>query len=126
MWCTSQTSEQVHNLYSFMAHMSGEEQWTNYGGKGVGRAINSKLYALISDDDFRKHSWLDPGLFDYYEYKSCPSGLQGVLRPQLRGVDQIARLARCHQVPSRTGQFIRPIRWVMPSITRSCASRRCT
>ena len=41
------------------------------GGKGVGRAINSKLYALISDDDFRKHSWLDPGLFDYYEYKSC-------------------------------------------------------
>lgn len=71
MWCTSQTSEQVHNLYSFMAHMSGEEQWTNYGGKGVGRAINSKLYALISDDDFRKHSWLDPGLFDYYEYKSC-------------------------------------------------------
>ena len=71
MWCTSQTSEQVHNLYSFMAHMSGEEQWTNYGGKGGGRAINSKLYALISDDDFRKHSWLDPGLFDYYEYKSC-------------------------------------------------------
>ena len=71
MWCTSQTSEQVHNLYSFMAHMSGEEQWTNYGGKGVGRAINSKLYTKIDNKDFRKHSWLDPGLFDYYEYKSC-------------------------------------------------------
>ena len=71
MWCTTQTSEQVHNLYSFMAHMSGEEQWTSYGGRGVGRAINSNLYALIDDADFRKHSWLDPGLFDYYEYKSC-------------------------------------------------------
>lgn len=37
--------------------------------------------------------------------QELPSGLQGVLRPQLRGVDQIARLARCHQVPSRTGQL---------------------
>lgn len=70
MWCTSQTSEQVHNLYSFMAHMSTEEDWTNYG-KTACRGINSNLYALIADDDFRKHSWLDPELFDYYDYKSC-------------------------------------------------------
>ena len=72
MWCISQTSDQVHNLYSFMAHMSTEEDWTNYG-KSVGRSIVSTLYDQIADDDFRKHSWLDPAFFDYYNYKSCRS-----------------------------------------------------
>ena len=70
MWCLSQTSDQVHNLYSFMAHMSIEENWTNYG-KTVGRSINSHLYNSIANDDFRKHSWLDPAFFDFYNYKSC-------------------------------------------------------
>ena len=70
MFCTNQTSDQVHNLYSFIAHMSIEENWTNYG-KAVGRSINSHLYEKIADDDFRKHSWLDPDFFDYYDYKSC-------------------------------------------------------
>ncbi len=70
MWCTTQNSDQVHNLYSFIAHMSTEEDWTNYG-KTVCRGIASNLYALIADDDFRKHSWLDPALYDYYNYKSC-------------------------------------------------------
>lgn len=72
MWCTSQNPDQVSNLYSFIAHMSTEEDWTNYG-KTACRGINSRLYALIADDDFRKHSWLDEGLFDYYDYKSCRS-----------------------------------------------------
>lgn len=72
MWCTSQNSDQVNNLYAFIAHMSTEEDWTNYG-KTVCRGINSRLYALIADDDFRKHSWLDEKLFDYYDYKSCRS-----------------------------------------------------
>ena len=70
MWCLSQTSDQVNNLYSFLAHMSIEENWTNYG-KTVGRSINSHLYNSIANDDFRKHSWLDPAFFDFYNYKSC-------------------------------------------------------
>ena len=70
MWCTNQTSDQVQNLYSFIAHMSLEEDWTNYG-KSVGRSIVSNLYNQLADDDFRKHSWLDPAFFDYYDYKSC-------------------------------------------------------
>lgn len=70
LWCTTQTSDQVQNLYSFIAHMSIEENWTNYG-KTVGRSIPADLYESIADDDFRKHSWLDPQFFDYYEYKSC-------------------------------------------------------
>ena len=70
MWCTTQTSDQVGNLASFIAHMSTEENWTNYG-KTVGRSIVSTLYDQIADTDFRKHSWLDPDFFDYYEYKSC-------------------------------------------------------
>ncbi len=70
LWCTNQTSDQVNNLYSFIAHMSIEENWTNYG-KTVGRSINSHLYNEIADDDFRKHSWLDPAFYNYYDYKSC-------------------------------------------------------
>ncbi len=70
MWCVSMNPDQVSNLYSFIAHMSTEENWTNYG-KTVCRGIVSNLYNLIPDDDFRKHSWLDEDLFDYYDYKSC-------------------------------------------------------
>lgn len=70
MLCTTQTADQVHNLYSFIAHMSIEESWSVYG-HGVGRSINSNLYNEIADDDFRKHSWLDPDFFDFYNYKSC-------------------------------------------------------
>ncbi len=82
MWCTLQTSDAVNNLYSFMAHMSGEEQWTSYGGRGAGRAINSNLYNAIPNDDFRKHSWLDPNLFDFYEYKSCRPDYKEFFNPK--------------------------------------------
>lgn len=70
MWCTNLPSENTGNLAAFIAHMSTEENWTNYG-QTVCRGINSNLYAEIANDDFRKHSWLDPDLFDFYEYKSC-------------------------------------------------------
>lgn len=88
MWCTVQTSETVHNLYSFIAHMSTEEDWTNYG-KSVCRGINSNLYAEIADDDFRKHSWLDPGLFDYYDYKSCRPDYQTFFANTLKPLTSI-------------------------------------
>lgn len=72
MWCLSISETNVTNLATFMAHMSCEEAWTNYGWN-VGRGIVNVMYDQIADDDFRKHSWLDPDKFDYYEYKSCRS-----------------------------------------------------
>lgn len=100
MWCTTQSSETVHNLYSFMAHMSGEEQWTSYGGRGAGRGINSRLYELIDDADFRKHSWVDPGLFDYYDYKSC--------RPDARSFFDPTSTAQYHLPASLISIKFRP------------------
>lgn len=84
--CTNQTSDQVHNLYSFIAHMSIEENWTSYG-RVTGRSINSHLYDEIADDDFRKHSWLDPDFFDYYDYKSCRSDARTFFLQKYTGTD---------------------------------------
>ena len=86
MWCLSQTQDQVHNLYSFLAHMSIEENWTNYG-KTVGRSINSHLYNSIANDDFRKHSWLDPAFFDFYNYKSCRPDAKTFFLEKYSGTD---------------------------------------
>ena len=70
MWGLSQTADQVSNIVSFIAHMSIEQNYAVYGN-AAGRSIVSNLYDQIADDDFRKHSWLDPAFFDYYNYKSC-------------------------------------------------------
>ncbi|MDO4758932.1 MAG: RagB/SusD family nutrient uptake outer membrane protein [Rikenellaceae bacterium] len=86
MWCTTQTSDQVGNLHSFIAHMSTEENWTNYG-KTVGRSINKNLYDAIPSDDFRKHTWLDPQFFDYYEYKSCRPDAKTFFLERYNGTD---------------------------------------
>lgn len=59
LWALPQSSDQVTNLYSFVAHMTNEEDWTSYG-RGVGRAINRTVYERIPYSDWRKFSWLDP------------------------------------------------------------------
>ena len=47
--------------------MSGEAAW------GYGRyaqfGVSKRLYDAIPDEDWRKHSWLDPKKEEYYKYK---------------------------------------------------------
>lgn len=68
MWYIHYDSENIGNLVTFVAHMAPEETWTSYGWN-VGRGINKSLYEKINDTDFRKHSWIDPGKKEYYDYK---------------------------------------------------------
>ena len=63
IWGLPITSDNVTNLMNFQAHIGNEESW-GYGHQ-VGRAIDKEFYTKIDNKDFRKHSWLDPGLFDY-------------------------------------------------------------
>ena len=62
-------TDNVHNLGSFVSHMSNEETWTSYGWSSA-RGINKEVYALIPDSDWRKHSWIDPLRSSYYAYKT--------------------------------------------------------
>ncbi|MBQ6245202.1 MAG: RagB/SusD family nutrient uptake outer membrane protein [Bacteroidales bacterium] len=67
MWYIQYSAETIGNLNTFVAHMSSEETWTGYGC-AVGRGISKELYESIPDTDFRKHSWIDPGKYAYYDY----------------------------------------------------------
>lgn len=67
MWALSFSPTNMTNLLAFVSHMSNDQSWSIYR---CGRGINSNLYNSIADDDFRKHSWLDPDKFNYYNYKS--------------------------------------------------------
>lgn len=86
MWGLSQTADQVSNIVSFLAHMSIEQTYAVYG-YATGRSIVSNLYDQIADDDFRKHSWLDPEFFDYYEYKSCRTDAEAWFTTTYKGTD---------------------------------------
>ena len=68
MWYIQYSAETIGNLNTFVAHMSCEETWTSYGCAS-GRGISKEIYDAIPDTDFRKHSWIDPGKYDYYDYK---------------------------------------------------------
>lgn len=72
MWSVTFPAAQMDSssLKNFVVYMSTEESWSTYGWK-AGRGINKLLYDGINDTDFRKHSWLDPLKFDYYNYQSC-------------------------------------------------------
>lgn len=67
MWYLQYSTETIGNLNTFVAHMSGEETWTAYGC-AVGRGISKEIYDAIPDSDFRKHSWIDPAKYAYYDY----------------------------------------------------------
>lgn len=79
MWYISYSTETIGNLNTFVAHMSSEEVWTAYGC-AVGRGISKKVYDNIPDTDWRKHSWIDPAGYTYYNYPrnrdffTAPSG----------------------------------------------------
>lgn len=67
IWGLSLPTESVSNLFCFTAHMSNENEWSDYS---CGRGINSNTYNSINTYDFRRHSWLDPDR-NSYDYKSC-------------------------------------------------------
>ena len=68
MWYIQYSTETIGNLNTFVAHMSCEETWTAYGC-AVGRGISKEIYNAIPDSDFRKHSWIDPKKYNYYNYQ---------------------------------------------------------
>ena len=67
IWGLKTSSENLNNLLTYIAHMSGEAAW------GYGRyaqfGVSKRLYDAIPDEDWRKHSWLDPKKEEYYKYK---------------------------------------------------------
>ena len=67
MWYLQYSTETISNLNTFVAHMAPEETWTSYGC-AVGRGVPKNLYESIPDTDWRKHSWLDPAGYSYYDY----------------------------------------------------------
>lgn len=68
IWGVAQIAENIGNLIAFIPHICAEASWGYVPGYSA-LGVNRKLYESISDSDFRKHSWLDPGLLDYYDYK---------------------------------------------------------
>ena len=68
MWYIHYDAENMGNLCNFVGWMSGEADW-GYSSLTF-PSIDKSLYDKISDTDFRKHAWLDPAKFDYYEYKT--------------------------------------------------------
>ena len=67
MWGLTVSSELLVNLLAFNAHMSSDSLW-GYCYLSCPSASIS-FYNNIDDKDFRKHSWLDPRRFNYYDYK---------------------------------------------------------
>ena len=67
IWGIKVSAENLNNLLAFISHMSAEAAWgySRYAQFGA----SSALYDKIPDEDFRKHSWLDPKKEEYYNYK---------------------------------------------------------
>ncbi len=67
IWGLTTSSENLNNLLTFVSHISSEAAWgyARYAQFGVSK----RLYDAIPDEDWRKHSWLDPKREEYYAYK---------------------------------------------------------
>ena len=74
IWGIPVVSESVGNLTSFNAWISSEATWGYgyYAQFGAGKS----LYDNIADNDFRKHSFIDPKKSEYYDYKIAGSSDQ--------------------------------------------------
>ena len=68
MWHLHYDAENMGNLCNFTGWMSGEADW-GYASLTF-PSIDKSLYDKIGATDIRKHAWLDPAKFDYYEYKT--------------------------------------------------------
>ena len=71
VWGFSLVAENLGNLLTYVSHISSEASWgyARYAQFGV----SARLYDMIPDTDFRKHSWLDPKKEEYYAYKFAGS-----------------------------------------------------
>ena len=68
MWYINYSAETMGNLCNFTGWMSGEADW---GYASLTRpSIDRSLYDKIADTDFRKHTFLDPKKYDYYNYQT--------------------------------------------------------
>lgn len=68
IWYVSYSAENMGNLANFTGWISGEADWGYSSLTCPG--IDRSLYDKIADTDFRKHSFLDPQKFDYYNYQT--------------------------------------------------------
>lgn len=71
MWYIHYDAENMGNLCNFVGWMSGEADW-GYSSLTF-PSIDRSLYDAINKTDFRKHVFLDPAKYDYYEYQSVRS-----------------------------------------------------
>lgn len=69
MWYVSYSPEKMRNLSNFIGMMSSEAQWSY--GQLAKLVIDRSLYDKIGKTDFRKHVFLDPAKYDYYNYQTC-------------------------------------------------------
>ena len=67
MWHVAYSSETMGNLCNFTGWMAGESDW---GYNSLNHfSLNRWIYDRIGNDDFRKHSFIDPARTDFYNYK---------------------------------------------------------
>lgn len=69
MWYISYSAENMGNLCNWIGWIAAEADW-GYSSLTI-PGINRWIYDRIPDTDFRKHSWVDPAKYDYYNYQTC-------------------------------------------------------
>jgi starch-binding outer membrane protein, SusD/RagB family len=69
MWYISYSAENMGNLCNWIGWISAEAYW-GYARLTI-PGINRWIYDRLPDTDFRKHSWVDPNKYEYYNYKTC-------------------------------------------------------
>jgi hypothetical protein len=68
MWYSHRSAEGMGNLANFIGWVSPEADW-GYSSLSC-PGIDRSLYDHIADTDFRKHAFLDPDKYDYYDYQT--------------------------------------------------------
>jgi hypothetical protein len=71
MWYLHYSAESMGNLCNFVGWMSGEADW-GYSSLTL-PMIDKSLYDKMGEKDFRRTTFLNPGKFDYYSYKTVRS-----------------------------------------------------
>lgn len=68
MWYINYAAENMGNLANFTGWMSAEANW-GYSSLTL-PSIDRSLYDKIAGTDFRKHTFLDPQKYGYYDYQT--------------------------------------------------------
>jgi len=72
MWYVSYDAENMTNLANLTGWLSPEASWSY--GELAQFCIDRSLYDHINPTDFRKHAFIDPAKYDYFNYQS-PRGV---------------------------------------------------